>query len=104
MIDAKGRYSVEIYRPDLANFDDTEEEPTAAEYRDAMEAASVHFGTIAIDWTKHVLRMAVDGALYPNLRGAVQMRPFEYDRQILSYRLPRNAAGIVRISVWRRDP
>lgn len=103
MIDAKGRYSVEIYRPELQNFDANETEPTPAEYRDAMEAASVHFGAITVDWTKHVLRMAVDGALFPNLRGAVQLRPFDYDGQVLSYRLPRNAEGIVRISVWRRD-
>jgi hypothetical protein len=102
-IDAKGRYSVEIFRPDLPNFDANEAEPTSAEYRDAMEAASVHYGQITVDWTNHTLRVAIDGALFPNLRGSVQMRPFEYDGKILSYRIPRNAEGIVRLSVWRRE-
>jgi Lipocalin-like domain len=103
IIDAKGRYSVEIFRPELPNFAANESEPTPGEYRDAMEAASVHYGQITIDWANHTLRMAIDEALYPNLRGAVQLRPFEYDGKVLSYRLPRNAEGIVRISVWRRE-
>ena len=103
IIDAKGRYSVEIFRPELPNFDANEAEPTPAEYRDAMEAASVHYGQITVDWANHTLRMAIDEALYPNLRGSVQMRPFEYDGQVLSYRIPRNAEGVVRISVWRRE-
>jgi hypothetical protein len=102
-IDAKGRYSVEIFRPELANFAANESEPTPVEYRDAMEAASVHYGQITIDWANHILRMSIEEALYPNLRGAVQLRPFEYDGQVLSYRLPRNAEGIVRISVWQRE-
>jgi hypothetical protein len=103
MIDERGRYSLQIYRPDLANFAAGEAAPTPQEYHDAMEAASTHYGVIAVDWARHVLRIAVDEALYPNLRGSVQARPFQYDGKVLSYRIPPTPEGVVRISVWRRD-
>jgi lipocalin-like protein len=103
MIDEKGRYSLQIFRPDLPNFAANESDPTPEEYHDAMEAASTHYGEISVDWAKHILRIAIDGALYPNLRGSVQMRSFEFDGEVLSYRIPPSPEGIVRISVWRRD-
>jgi hypothetical protein len=103
MIDEKGRYSIQIYHPGLANFAANESEPTPAEYHDALEAASTHFGQITVDWTKHILRIAIDGSLYPNLRGSVQVRPFQFDGEVLSYRIPPTPEGIVRISVWRRE-
>ena len=103
MIDDKGRYSIQIFQPDLPNFADNESEPTAKEYHDAMEAASTHYGQISVDWATHMLRIAIEEALYPNLRGAVQMRSFQFDGQTLSYRIPPTPEGIVRISVWRRE-
>src|SRR5438552_4877527 len=65
IVDEKGRYSLQIFDAGLPNFAGDESEPTPKEYRDAMEAASVHFGTISADWTKHTVRIAIDGALYP---------------------------------------
>src|SRR5256885_1799008 len=59
MIDEKGRYSIQIYDPGLANFAAKESEPTPKEYHDALEAASTHFGQMTIDWTKHILRIAI---------------------------------------------
>ena len=103
MIDEKGRYSIQIFQPDLPNFAANESEPTPKEYRDAMEAASTHYGEITVDWTKHTLRIAIDEALYPNLRGSVQLRSFEFDGEVLTYRIPRTPEGIVRISAWRRE-
>ena len=103
MVDEKGRYSIQIYDPGLANFAAKESEPTPKEYHDALEAASTHFGKISVDWAKHVLRIAIDGALYPNLRGSTQMRSFEFDGDVLTYRIPRTPEGIVRISAWRRE-
>ncbi len=103
MIDEKGRYSIEIYDPGLANFAAKESEPTRKEYHDALEAASTHFGQITADWTKHILRVAIDESLWPNLRGSVQMRQFQFDGEVLSYRIPPSPQGIVRISVWRRE-
>ena len=103
MIDDKGRYSIQIYQPELPNFAANESEPTPKEYHDALEAASTHFGQITVDWTNHVLRMAIDGALYPNLRGSVQARPFQFDGKVLSYRIPPTPEKVVRISVWRRE-
>ena len=103
MIDAKGRYSIQIYDPGLANFAANESEPTPKEYHDALEAASTHFGQITVNWTKHILRIAIDGSLYPYLRGSVQVRPFQFDGEVLSYRIPPSPEGVVRISVWRRE-
>jgi hypothetical protein len=103
MIDEKGGYSIQIFQPELPNFAANESEPTPAEYRDAMEAASTHYGEITVDWANHILRMAIDESLWPNLRGSVQVRPFEFDREVLSYRIPPGPERIVRISVWRRE-
>ena len=103
IIDEKGRYSIQIFQPELPNFPVNESEPTPAEYRDAMEAASTHYGEITVDWTNHILRMAIDASLWPNLRGSVQVRPFEFDREVLSYRIPPGPERIVRITEWRRE-
>lgn len=103
MIDEKGRYSIQIFQPELPNFAANESEPTPKEYSDAMEAASTHFGGITVDWANHILRMAIDEALWPNLRGSVQVRPFQFDGEVLSYRIPPGPERIVRISVWRRE-
>jgi hypothetical protein len=102
MIDEKGRYSIQIFQPELPNFAANESEPTPEEYREAMEAASTHYGEITVDWANHTLRMAIDESLYPNLRGSVQVRPFQFDGEVLSYRIPPGPQRIVRISVWRR--
>jgi hypothetical protein len=103
MIDGKGRYSIQIFQPELPNFAANESEPTPGEYRDAMEAASTHYGEITVDWANHMLRLKYDEALWPNLRGSVQVRPFQFDGEVLSYRIPPNPEGVVRISVWRRE-
>jgi hypothetical protein len=103
MIDAKGRYSIQIYQPGLPNFAANEPEPTPKEYHDAMEAASTHYGMVTADWANHILRFAIDEALYPNLRASVQMRSFQFDGEVLSYRIPPSPQGIVRISAWRRE-
>jgi len=103
MIDAKGRYSIQIYRSERANFAANESEPTLEEYREAMESASTHFGQITVDWANHILRLKYEEALYPSLRGSAQARPFQFDGEVLSYRIPPNSEGIVRISVWRRE-
>ena len=103
MIDEKGRYSIQIFQPELPDFAANESEPTPKEYRDAMEAASTHYGQITVDWANHVLHIAIDEALYPNLRGSAQMRSFQFDGEVLSYRIPPSPEGIVRFSVWRRE-
>jgi len=103
MIDAMGRYSLQIFQPERPNFATDEAEPSPAEYRSAVEGASTHYGHISVDWTHHTLRFAPEEALYPNLRGTVQNRRFEFSGGVLSYRIPRTPEGIVRISAWRRE-
>jgi hypothetical protein len=105
MIDEKGRYSIQIFRPERPNFAANESEPTPAEYREAMDGASTNYGEITVDWANHILRTTFDEALNPNLRGTVQMRPFQFNgaTEVLSYRIPRQEAGVILISEWRRE-
>ena len=65
--------------------------------------SSTNYGEIAVDWTNHTLRVTFDESSYPNLRGTVQTRPFEFDGEVLSYRVAPRPDGTVPISVWRRD-
>jgi hypothetical protein len=49
------------------------------------------------------LRIMLDESTDPNRRGRVQTRPFTFDGEVLSYRVPRLPDGTVPISEWRRD-
>ena len=105
MVDAAGRYSVQIFRPDRAPFrsgDKTAGDP--AEYRDAAIGSSTHFGTVRIDSAHHQLVFAVDAASFPNWNGKTQVRDFTYRDGVLSYAVPASASGngTTAYSVWRR--
>jgi enamine deaminase RidA (YjgF/YER057c/UK114 family) len=102
IVDANGRYSLQIFRSDRARFDLSK--GTADEYKAALLGMSTHYGEIAVDWANHTLRITPDQASDPNRIGQVQTRPFEFDGEVLSYRQPPRADGSFAISVWRRDP
>ena len=103
MIDEKGRYSIQIFQLERPNYADPQHR-TAEEYRSAIQGASTNYGEIRVDWANHILRTTFDEALNPNLRGTVQMRPFRFDGEVLSYRiLPSREGEIVRISEWRPE-
>ena len=105
MVDAAGRYSIQIFRPDRAPFrsgDKTSGEP--AEYRDAVIGSSTHFGAVRIDSAHHQLVFAVEAASFPNWNGKTQVRDFTYRDGLLSYAVPASASGngTVAYSIWRR--
>jgi len=105
MVDAAGRYSIQIFRPDRAPFrsgDKTNGE--AIEYRDAVIGSSTHFGAVRIDSAHHQLVFAVEAASFPNWNGKTQVRDFTYRDGLLSYAVPASASGngTIAYSVWRR--
>lgn len=104
MIDESGRYSIQIYRNDVPQFASGDPDTgTPEEYKAAFDGSSVHYGEMAVDWSTHTLRMRLDESTDPNRRGRVQTRPFTFDGDLLSYRVPRLPDGTVPISEWRRE-
>lgn len=103
IIDAQGRYSLQIFnseRPKFAAGDKAK--GTAEEYKADVLGISTHFGTISVDAMVHVLTLHMDGASYPNQEGGTQKRFYELKGDELSYKVEPRADGSVPISVWRR--
>ena len=103
MIDANGRYALEIYRADRPAFT-TGDKRTGSpdEYRAAVLGESSHFGTLCIDQASGELVFAIEAASFPNWQGTEQRRPYTLDGDQLTYRVPPRPDGSVPISVWRR--
>jgi hypothetical protein len=101
MVDAAGRYAVQIYKTERPRFASGKKDAgTPAEYQAAVLGSSTHFGTIAVDGS--VMTMRLEGSSYPNQEGTEQKRAFELRGDELSYRVPPRPDGSIPISVWRR--
>ncbi len=106
-IDADGRYTVQIFRPDRPKFATGDKtRGTAEEYRQAVLGSSTHFGHVRLDAAHHQLVFEVEAASYPNWEGKAQVRDFTYADGLLSYSVPASASGngTIAYSVWRRAP
>ena len=104
MIDGQGRYALVIFkaeRPDFASGDKAL--GTDAELRAAVLGSSCHHGTVRVDWTAGTLTFLIEDASFPNWRGQTQVRSFEVQGDVLSYRLPPRPDGAIAVSVWRRE-
>ncbi|HWA15328.1 MAG TPA: lipocalin-like domain-containing protein, partial [Gemmatimonadales bacterium] len=103
MIDAKGRYSLQIFRSERPNFAANDRaKGTDQEMREAVLGASTAIGTMTVDWAAHTMRMNILDGSYPNIRGTTQVRPFTFDGTTLAWRVAKRPDGSVPISVWRR--
>ena len=103
MIDAEGRYSLQIYsaeRPKFAANDKVK--GTAVEYREAILGASTHFGTIAVDAAANTFTLNVEKSSYPNQEGVAQKRTYELKDGVLSYKVATRPDGNTPISIWRK--
>ena len=105
MVDAQGRYSIQIFRLDRPRFrsgDKTSGEPD--EYRQAVLGSSTHFGRVRAEPIEHRLVFDVEAASYPNWEGRRQVRDYRYADGLLHYAVPASASGngTVAHSVWRR--
>lgn len=107
IVDAAGRYSLQIFRPDRPKFAAGDKRRgTPEEYRAAVLGSSTHTGRVRVDDAAHTLAFAIDDASYPNWQGQVQVREFSYMDDTLRYAVPASASGdgTVAWSVWRRVP
>ena len=102
-IDHAGHYSMLIFSTARPKFAAGEKRlGTADEFRAAALGTSSHFGTISVDAVAHTLTLHIDGATYPNWEGTTQVRKYELDGDLLSYKVPPRANGDVPISGWKR--
>lgn len=105
MIDAKGRYSLQIFRTDRKRFASSDRaKGTPEEYAAAVLGTSTHIGTVSIDPADHTLTFRIDAASFPNQDGTVQKRAYELTGDVLSYKVAPRPNGDVPVSVWRRLP
>jgi hypothetical protein len=103
LIDAAGRYSVQIFKSERPRFAAAGKlAGTDAEYKAAVLGSSTHYGTVSIDATAHTLTFKIEAASFPNWEGAAQTRSYELKGDELSYRVPARPNGDTPISVWRR--
>ena len=105
MVDAAGRYSLQIFRVDRPKFASGDKaRGEAEEYRQAVTGSSTHFGRVAINAPGHQLVFEVEAASFPNWEGRRQVRDFTWQSGRLTYAVPASASasGLVAYSVWRR--
>jgi hypothetical protein len=105
VVDAKGRYSLQIFRTNRAPFASGDKtNGTPDEYRQAVLGSSTHFGRVSIDRAKHQLDFDLEAASFPNWDGKRQVRDYTFKDGVLSYAVPASAygGGTVAYSVWRR--
>lgn len=105
MVDADGRYTLQIFRrtrPKFAAGDKTKGAPE--EYREAVLGSSTHFGRVRIDTAEHKLVFDVEAASYPNWEGKNQVRDYVYEAGLLTYQVPASASGngTIAYSIWRK--
>ena len=105
IIDAQGRYSLQIFNGDrLRVASGDKATATAEEYASAAMGSSTHYGTVAIDPAAHLLVFRIAGASFPNWDGTEQRRKYVLTADSLSYQVPTpRADGSVPISEWRRE-
>ena len=103
MIDAEGRYSLQIFKAERPRFASGDKASgTPAEDEAAVLGSSTHFGTIMIDPAAATLTFRIENASFPNWEGAAQTRSYKLDGDDLSYSLPPRPNGDTPISIWRR--
>jgi hypothetical protein len=105
IIDAQGRYSLQIFdgdRPRVASGD--KRTATPEENAGAVLGSSTHYGTVAIDAAAHVLVFRIEGASFANWEGTEQRRKYVLTADSLSYQVPTpRPDGSIPISEWRRE-
>ena len=106
-VDSSGPSPLQIFRvgrPAFASGDKAKGTPE--EYRAAALGSSTHFGTVAIDRTRHQLVFMVEAASFPNWEGKTQVRDYTFRDGVLTYAVPASASGngTTAYSVWRHVP
>lgn len=102
IIDAQGRYSLQIFKSERARFASADKGAASAEeYKSAVMGSSTHFGVISVDPAAGTLSFRIQNASFPNWEGEQQQRNYTLQGGELSYRVTPRPNGDVPISVWR---
>ncbi len=100
---ADGHYSVQIYRAGRLKFSSGDKlKGTAEEYKEASLSTSVHFGTYSVDPARHTITFHVDRSSFPNQDDTTQVRPYEMNGDVLSWKVAARPDGSIPITVLRR--
>ena len=105
MVDAAGRYSIQIFRLGRPNFvSGVKTTGQPQEYRLAVLGSSTHFGQVRIDEAAQQLQFDVEASSFPNWEGKRQVRNYTYAGGRLTYAVPASASGdgTIAYSVWQR--
>ena len=103
VVDAKGRYSLQIFKSERLQFaSDSKADGSADEVRSAVMGSSTHYGTVTIDQPAGVLVFSIEGSSFPNWEGTTQRRQYTLDGAELRYKVPPRADGSIPVSVWHR--
>ncbi|WP_263417806.1 lipocalin-like domain-containing protein [Terriglobus albidus] len=100
---ADGHYSVQIYRNDRVKFASGDRlKGTPEEYRAIATEMSVHFGTYTVDTAKHTISFHIDRASVPNQDDTTQVRAYELQGDVLSWKVAARPDGSIPITVLKR--
>lgn len=104
IVDAKGRYSLQIFKAERPQFSAPDKaNGTADEFKAASLGSSTHFGTLTVDRRDGILIFAIEAASFPNWEGAVQKRKYTLKDGVLTYKVPPRPDGSIPVSVWQRQ-
>lgn len=105
MLDAAGRYALQIFRAGRAPFAAGDKSRgTPEEYRSAVEGSNAHFGRYRVDEAAHSITFQIEQASFPNWEGTEQKRSFTRVGDELRYTVPvpTTGGGAVGEVVWKR--
>lgn len=102
IVDAQGRYSLQIFKAERLRFAGDKNDGTADELASAVRGSSTHYGTVEVDAQHHTLTFTIEGSSFPNWEGTVQRREFTLEGPVLRYRVPPRPDGSIPVSVWRK--
>ncbi|MFT4204720.1 MAG: lipocalin-like domain-containing protein [Chitinophagaceae bacterium] len=103
LIDASGRYYLQIFRPDRPKFaSGTKNHASPEEYRSALLGISTHVGHIQINAASDQLIFHIDYAAYPNWDNTTQTRNYTLTGDALYYEVPAAPGETVAVSIWKR--
>src|ERR1700756_5291647 len=100
---ADGHFVVEVFRDVRVKFAGNDRaKGTPEEYKDASLSASCSFGTYSVDPASSKVTMKIDRSTFPNYDDTTQVRAYELQGDILSWKVPARPDGSIPITVLRR--
>lgn len=103
--DAKGRYTLQIYRAERAKFASGDKsKATPEENSAAVLGSNAHFGQYTVSAADRSITFHIEHASFPNWDGTEQRRSFAISNDLLTYTVPTPTSGGSAIGevVWKR--